>query len=91
MALSWVLDILWIDLRRVKLWALILNALVLGPFGAVFAVGSLWTMGEAKDAIEVAERVVICAIGIGIIARLVQGFVYYARYTRTGTAPPADA
>ena len=85
---SWIFDILMLDLRRQSLPALVASTVAWGLFAALFTVivfvGLTWPMSVGNAL----GRIVVFLIGLGLWARIVQGWMFYWRYTRTGRAPP---
>jgi hypothetical protein len=91
MALSWIIDIITLDMRRMNLLGIVVNTLLFGLFGLLFTIGTAVKLFDTNNTgMEVSGLLFVFAIGAGLLARIAQGLVYYWRYTRTGAEPPAE-
>ena len=88
--LSWILDAATLDLRRKSLPALIGNSVAWGLFGLLFTILPISTVSLPITFSNALARLVVFVIGAGLLARIVQGRMFYWRYTRTGRPPPSE-
>jgi len=87
-ALTWVLDAATLDLRGKSLAALIGNTIAWGFFGLLFTIVPVASISLPIGIGDALARLFVVAIGAGLLARIVQGWTFYRRYTRTGRTPP---
>ena len=89
-ALSWIFDVVTLDLRGKSLAALIGHTLAWGTFGLLFTIGPTATITLPVGIGDALARLFVVAIGAGLLARIVQGWMFYRRYTRIGRSPPPE-
>jgi|tagenome__1003787_1003787.scaffolds.fasta_scaffold18298606_2 hypothetical protein len=89
-ALSWVFDVASLDLRGKSLAALIGHTVAWGIFGLLFTIGPTATVTLPIGIGDALARGLVFLIGAGLLARIVQGWMFYCRYARVGRSPPPE-
>src|SRR4051794_29180340 len=89
-AMSWIFDVATLDLRGKSLVALIGHTLAWGSFGLLFTIAPVASVTLPIGVGDALARALVFLIGAGLLMRVVQGWMFYRRYTRIGRSPPPE-